>query len=267
MAKIRLDKLVFERGLAESREKAQSLIMANLVLVNGLPSDKSGTLTDESAQITVKDTLKYVSRGGLKLEKAVEVFHLNFENRTVLDIGASTGGFTDVAIQNGAKKVYSVDVGKNQLHEKLKSCDKVKNLEKLNFRNITFQQIGEKIDIIVSDVSFISLKLIIPKIVMFVHEDSRLCLLIKPQFEAGKSFVGKNGVVRDMSIHESVIKDISGFCMENLFYTAGLTKSPVKGPKGNVEYLIYLKYNKNECLTLSEDIIKKVVYEEYSYYC
>lgn len=267
MAKTRLDKLIFERGITESREKAQSLIMANLVLVNGLPSDKPGTLTDEDAEITLKETLRYVSRGGLKLEKALTAFHLNFEKKTVLDIGASTGGFTDLALQNGAEKVFAVDVGKSQLHEKLKNCSNVINLEKTNFRYIEFEKIGEYVDMIVSDVSFISLKLIIPKMVLFSNKNTEACLLIKPQFEAGKKFVGKNGVVRDLLVHEAVIKDISDFAVKFMFFCFGLTKSPVKGAKGNVEYLIYLKYGNPSCPSLDVDTIKKVVYEEYSYHC
>ena len=267
MAKVRLDKLIFEKGLAESREKAQSLIMANTVLVNGLLLDKPGTLVDEGAEISLKEGLKYVSRGGLKLEKALTAFHLNFENKTVLDIGASTGGFTDLAIQNGARKVFAVDVGKNQLHEKLKSLKNVVNLEKTNFRYIEFEKIGECVDIIVSDVSFISLKLIIPKMILFSHDRTEACLLIKPQFEAGKRFIGKNGVVRELFVHENVIKEISDFALENMFFTFGVTKSPVKGPKGNVEYLIYLKYNVKGSPILDVNTIRKVVYEEYSYNC
>jgi len=265
MPKIRLDKLVTERGLEESREKAQRLIMAGLVLVNDIVIDKPGTQIDETCQITLKETLKYVSRGGLKLETALKYFNINFKDKIIIDVGASTGGFTDLCLQNGAKKVYSVDVGKNQLHEKLLKDERVINLEKTNFRYITYEIINEKADIIVSDVSFISLTNIIPSIIQFCHDKSEVCLLIKPQFEAGAQFVGKNGVVRDKEIHIQVIKKIIDFAKEYELSTKGLVTSSIKGPKGNIEYLLYLKYNSKSEKEVTENDIRKVVYEEYCY--
>ncbi|MBC7195809.1 MAG: TlyA family RNA methyltransferase [Deferribacterales bacterium] len=263
MPKTRLDKLLTERGLAESREKAQRLIMAGLVLVDNNVIDKPGSQIDETCNITLKETLKYVSRGGLKLETALKYFNLNFKGKIVIDIGASTGGFTDLCLQNGAIKVYSVDVGKNQLHEKLLKDERVINLEKTNFRYITFDAINEKADIIVSDVSFISLTNIIPSIIQFCHEKTEACLLIKPQFEAGAKFVGKNGVVRDKEVHVQVINKIIDFAKEYGLYTKGLVKSSIKGPKGNIEYLLYLKYNSKSEKEIAENEIRKVVYEEY----
>lgn len=269
MAKKRLDVLLVDRGLAESREKARALIMSGNVHTDNCLLDKPGSRFDEDISIYIKEKLPFVSRGGLKLDKAKNVFSIDFEGKTVLDIGASTGGFTDVALQNGAKMIYAVDVGKNQLHYSLNEDPRVVNLQKVNFRNIEYQAIGDKCDVVVCDVSFISLSRIIPKVIMFCREDAKAVFLIKPQFEAEKSEVGKNGVVRDSNVHERVISKVLDIASDYGLQFAGLAKSPVKGPKGNVEYLIYFIYNKkfNEFENSSE-IIKRVVDdEEYSYCC
>lgn len=247
MAKDRLDKILFQRGLAESREKAQRLIMAGLVIVNNEKIDKPGTKIDENAHIKLLETLPYVSKGGLKLEKAVNHFNLDFKEKTVLDIGASTGGFVDVALKKGAKKVYAVDVGKAQLHYSLINNPKVVNIEKCNFRYIEFETIGEQVDVITCDVSFISLSLIIPKTIQFCKKEITLFIpLIKPQFEAGRDQVGKNGVVKDINIHREVIKKVITCALDNGYEFVDITKSPVKGAKGNVEYLAYFRYTGNK---------------------
>lgn len=266
MSKLRLDQLLVKNGFVESRQKAQSLIMANLVSVNGKFIDKSGALVEESADISIKEPLKYVSRAAYKLETAVKNFNLSLSDKIVLDIGASTGGFTDLCLQNGAKKVYAVDVGKNLIHEKLKGDRRVINIEKTNFRYITYDVIGEKVDVVVSDVSFISLTHIIPKIPLFCHTDTKVCLLIKPQFEAGAKFVGKNGIVKDKEVHVNVIEKIISFAAGCNFATKGLVKSAIKGAKGNIEYLLYLEYNNTEEGNITEEDIKRAVYEEYCYY-
>ncbi len=212
--KKRLDILVTERGLVESREKAKTLIMA------GLP---------------------YVSRGGLKLEKAMREFGLQLQGRTCMDIGASTGGFTDCMLQNGAQRVYSVDVGYGQLAWSLRTDPRVVNLERTNARYLTREQVPEEIDFFSVDVSFISLTLILPAVRPLLAEHGQAVCLIKPQFEAGREKVGKKGVVRDKAVHEEVIEKIRSFALENGFSVLGLTFSPVKGPEGNIEYLIYLE--------------------------
>lgn len=241
-AKKRLDVLLFEKGLAESREKAKAIIMSGIVYVDNQKSDKPGTCYLESSIIEVRGkTLKYVSRGGLKLEKAIQVFGLDLNGKTTMDIGASHGGFTDCMLQNGAKKVFAIDVGYGQLAYKLRNDERVVNLERTNFRYVTEEQITEPIDFFSVDVSFISLKLILPVARNFLKENGTAVCLIKPQFEAGRENVGKNGVVRDSSIHTQVINGIIDFAVQNGFSVIGLDYSPVKGPEGNIEYLIYLK--------------------------
>ena len=241
-AKKRLDVLLFEKGLAESREKAKAIIMSGIVYVDNQKSDKPGTCYPESSIIEVRGkTLKYVSRGGLKLEKAIQVFGLDLNGKTTMDIGASHGGFTDCMLQNGAKKVFAIDVGYGQLAYKLRNDERVVNLERTNFRYVTEEQITEPIDFFSVDVSFISLKLILPVARNFLKENGTAVCLIKPQFEAGRENVGKNGVVRDSSIHTQVINGIIDFAEQNGFSVIGLDYSPVKGPEGNIEYLIYLK--------------------------
>ena len=239
--KKRLDILVTERGLAESREKAKTLIMAGQVYVDGQKADKPGDTFSEDAAVEVRGKgLPYVSRGGLKLEKAMREFGLQLQGRTCMDIGASTGGFTDCMLQNGAQRVYSVDVGYGQLAWSLRTDPRVVNLERTNARYLTREQVPEEINFFSVDVSFISLTLILPAVRPLLAEHGQAVCLIKPQFEAGREKVGKKGVVRDKAVHEEVIEKIRSFALENGFSVLGLTFSPVKGPEGNIEYLIYL---------------------------
>lgn len=238
----RLDILVTERGLVESREKAKTLIMAGQVYVDGQKADKPGDTFSEDAAVEVRGKgLPYVSRGGLKLEKAMREFGLQLQGRTCMDIGASTGGFTDCMLQNGAQRVYSVDVGYGQLAWSLRTDPRVVNLERTNARYLTREQVPEEIDFFSVDVSFISLTLILPAVRPLLAEHGQAVCLIKPQFEAGREKVGKKGVVRDKAVHEEVIEKIRSFALENGFSVLGLTFSPVKGPEGNIEYLIYLE--------------------------
>lgn len=240
--KKRLDVLVFEKGYAESRERAKAIIMSGNVYVNNQKADKPGTQYDEDAPLEVRSSgLKYVSRGGLKLEKAMSSFDLSLEGATSLDIGASTGGFTDCMLQNGAKKVYSVDVGYGQLAWKLRTDPRVVNMERTNFRNVTKEDISEEIDFFSVDVSFISLRIILPVARNLLSKDGRGVCLIKPQFEAGREKVGKKGVVRDKKVHAEVIDSIVNFALEAGFDVLGLDFSPVKGPEGNIEYLMYVR--------------------------
>ena len=240
--KERLDVLLVNKGLAASREKAKALIMSGIVFVDNQKEDKAGSVFEDTVLIEVRgETLKYVSRGGLKLEKAVDVFNLKLEGLTCLDIGASTGGFTDVCLQNGAKKVYSVDVGHGQLDWKLRNDERVVCMEKCNFRYVTDKEISEKIDFAATDVSFISLtKILIPAYNLLKKDSFRVCL-IKPQFETTKEKVGKKGVVRDEKVHKEVIEKVIDFCIKIGFEIKGLDFSPIKGPEGNIEYLLLIK--------------------------
>ncbi len=240
--KKRLDILVTENGLAESREKAKALIMAGQVYVDNQKADKPGDTFSEDAHVEIRGKgLQYVSRGGLKLEKAMKEFGLTLTDKICMDVGASTGGFTDCMLQNGARKVYSVDVGYGQLAWSLRTDARVVNLERTNARYLTREQIPEEIDFFSVDVSFISLSLILPAVRPLLAEHGQAVCLIKPQFEAGREKVGKKGVVRDQSVHREVIEKIRNFSLENGFSVLGLTYSPVKGPEGNIEYLIYLE--------------------------
>lgn len=240
--KKRLDILVTERGLAESREKAKALIMAGDVYVDQQKADKPGDLYPEEAPIEVRGKgLKYVSRGGLKLEKAMAEFPITLTGLVCMDVGASTGGFTDCMLQNGAKKVYAVDVGYGQLAWSLRTDPRVVNLERTNARYLSAEQVPEPIDFFSVDVSFISLSLILPAVRPLLSENARAVCLIKPQFEAGREKVGKKGVVRDPAVHQEVIEKILSFALENGYSVLGLTFSPVKGPEGNIEYLAYLQ--------------------------
>ena len=240
--KKRLDILVTERGLAESREKAKALIMAGDVYVDQQKADKPGDLYPEEAPIEVRGKgLKYVSRGGLKLEKAMAEFPISLSGLVCMDVGASTGGFTDCMLQNGAKKVYAVDVGYGQLAWSLRTDPRVVNLERTNARHLSQEQVPEPIDFFSVDVSFISLSLILPAVRPLLAENARAVCLIKPQFEAGREKVGKKGVVRDPAVHQEVIEKVLGFALENGYSVLGLTFSPVKGPEGNIEYLAYLQ--------------------------
>lgn len=240
--KKRLDLLVLEKGYTESREKAKALIMAGEILVNGEKEDKAGALFPEDSEIEFKGKgLRYVSRGGLKLEKALSVFEIDLSGRVCLDIGASTGGFTDCMLQNGAAKVYAVDVGYGQLAWKLRNDPRVVNLERANMRYVTAEQVPDKIDFFSADVAFISLRLILPAARELCADGAEAVCLIKPQFEAGRESVGKNGVVRDTSVHTRVVDEIVEWCLGNGFSVLGLDYSPIKGPQGNIEYLIYIK--------------------------
>ena len=245
--KERLDVLLVNRGLAASREKAKTIIMSGDVFVNGQREDKAGSTFDDKCDIEVRgNKLKYVSRGGLKLEKAVNEFDLGLEGLTCMDIGASTGGFTDCMLQNGAVKVYSIDVGHGQLDWKLRNDERVICMEKTNFRYIKPEDIGEQIDFASCDVSFISLTKILLPARALLKDEGRMVLLIKPQFEAGREKVGKKGVVRDESVHAEVIEKIVRFALISGFDILRLDYSPIKGPEGNIEYLIYLRKNKSQ---------------------
>lgn len=241
MAKKRLDVLLCERGLMESRQKAQAVIMAGQVYVGGQKVDKAGAPVEESAEIEVRGkTLAYVSRGGLKLEKAMETFPIALTGAICGDIGASTGGFTDCMLQNGAAKVYAVDVGYGQLAWSLRSDARVICMERTNARYLTHEQIPDELDFVSIDVSFISLRLILPAVRGLLKEDGHVVCLVKPQFEAGKEKVGKKGVVRDPKVHLEVLKQFLVNAAEAGFAVKGMTFSPVRGPEGNIEYLGFL---------------------------
>lgn len=238
----RLDVEVSFRGLCDSREKAKILISEGKVSVNGKIITKPSFKTEECDRVEiVGEVMPYVSRGGLKLEKAVKVFGIDLKGKTAIDMGASTGGFSDVMLQNGVSKIYAVDVGTGQLAEKIKNNPAVINMENTNIRNMVFEDIGEKVDFISIDTSFISLKLILPTAFNFIKNDGEIVALIKPQFEAGKSNIGKNGIVKDKKIHKSVINDIYSFVIQNSFVPVNLTVSPISGGDGNIEYLMHIK--------------------------
>ena len=237
--KIRLDQYIFEQGYAPSRRRAQALIMSGIVFVNNQKADKSGTMIKETDIVEVRGKdLKYVSRGGLKLEKAIELYELDLAGKVCMDIGASTGGFTDCMLQNGAKKVYRVDVGYGQLAWTLRNDERVVNFEKTNIRNVTPEMLSGKINFFSVDVSFISLKHIFPVAYNISEDDVTGVCLVKPQFEAGREKVGKKGVVRDSSVHKEVIESVINYANENGFFVTNLTYSPIKGPEGNIEFLI-----------------------------
>lgn len=260
--KKRLDLVLLERNLFASREKARTAIMTGRVIIDGRKETKAGTMVAEDVKIEVSGhDLPFVSRGGLKLEKAITAFGLAFSGRVILDIGASTGGFTDCALQHGAAKVYAVDVGYAQLAWSLRSDDRVVVLEKVNARYLTAQQVPEKVDFITVDASFISLKKLIPPLADFLTEGGAFVALIKPQFEAGREQVGKKGVVRDPAVHREVLHNLCAFFQENEWYVHGLTFSPVKGPEGNREYLVLLKA---EEATFAEAEMDQIVAEAFA---
>ena len=239
--KDRLDVLLVKRGLAESREKAKAVIMSGIVYVDGQKEDKAGQTFADTANIEVRgSTLKYVSRGGLKLEKAMECFDVSVKDKVCMDIGASSGGFTDCMLQNGAKKVYAVDVGHGQLAWKLRNDTRVVVMEKTNIRYVKPEDIGESIDFASIDVSFISLSKVLPAAYNLLGECGEIVALIKPQFEAGREKVGKKGVVREKATHIEVIQNCFAYAKENGFFVRELEFSPVKGPEGNIEYLYHL---------------------------
>ena len=245
--KARLDVALVERGLAETRAKAQSSIMSGIVFVDGQRCDKAGTPVAADAVIEVRGhTLRYVSRGGLKLEKAMTEFPITLTDAVCADIGASTGGFTDCMLQNGARRVYAVDVGYGQLDWKLRSDARVVCMERTNARYLTHEQIPDELDFASVDVSFISLKLILPALAGLLKPDGRAVCLVKPQFEAGREKVGKKGVVRDPAVHLEVLEHFLEHAKENNFTVLGLTYSPIRGPEGNIEYLGYLSRAEEE---------------------
>ncbi|MBQ7903038.1 MAG: TlyA family RNA methyltransferase [Oscillospiraceae bacterium] len=253
--KIRLDQYVFEQGYAPSKSRAQALIMSGIVFVNNQKADKAGTMIKETDIVEVRGKdLKYVSRGGLKLEKAIETYNLDLKDKICMDIGASTGGFTDCMLQNGAQKVYAVEVGYGQLAWKLRSDERVKNMEKTNIRNVTAEMLDEPINFFSVDVSFISLKHIFPVAYAISTDDVIGACLVKPQFEAGKEKVGKKGVVRDSAVHKEVIEKVIGFANENGFYVHKLTFSPIKGPEGNIEFLIIISKDETRETVSQQDI-------------
>lgn len=242
--KERLDVLLVQRNLAPSREKAKAIIMSGNVFVDGVREDKAGTTFADSVNIEVKgSTLKYVSRGGLKLEKAIEHYGVSVDGKVCMDIGSSTGGFTDCMLQNGAVKVYSVDVGTNQLAWVLRQDPRVVSMEKTNIRYVTPEQIEDRIEFASIDVSFISLTKVLLPARNLLTDDGEIVCLIKPQFEAGREKVGKKGVVRDQSVHEEVIVLVMNYAISIGFEPIKLDYSPIKGPEGNIEYLLYIKKN------------------------
>ena len=240
--KERLDVLLVKRNLAESREKAKAVIMSGNVFVDGQREDKAGASFSEEVQIEVKgNTLPYVSRGGLKLEKAMANFDVSVEGKVCTDVGSSTGGFTDCMLQNGARKVYAIDVGRGQLAWKLRQDERVVCMEKTNIRYVTPEDLGERIDFSSIDVSFISLTKVLEPIRNYLQENGQIVALIKPQFEAGREKVGKKGVVREASTHEEVIEKVIDYAKSIGFNVLNLEFSPIKGPEGNIEYLLFLQ--------------------------
>ena len=242
MKKVRLDQLVFDQGLSESRERAKAIIMSGVVYVNGQRADKPGAQVAPDVNIEVRgNTLPYVSRGGFKLEKALKVFPVDPTGLTCIDCGASTGGFTDVLLKNGAAKVYAVDVGYGQLNWKLRSDERVVCMERTNARYLDRDQIPDELDFASIDVSFISLKLILPAVHRVLKEGGHVACLIKPQFEAGREKVGKKGVVRDPDVHLEVLENFLTHAKDSGFTVLDITFSPIRGPEGNIEYLGYLE--------------------------
>ncbi len=261
MTKERLDKILTDKGFFETKSKAQAAIMAGNIKVNGVVITKSGFLIEAKEDTTFEiKSMPFVSRGGYKLDKAIKTFNINLANKICLDAGASTGGFTDCLLQNGAKFVYSVDVGYGQIAWKLRTDKRVKIIERVNIKNCSVDDIyaiaEPKAQFVTMDLSFISIAKVIKNVIYLADKDKlEIVSLIKPQFEAGREQVGKNGVVKDKQIHFEVINNITEYCKSLNLHTNGLTFSPIKGPKGNIEYLIYLTYRKNE-----EDInIKSVI--------
>lgn len=257
-AKERLDVLLVKRGLAESREKAKAIIMSGNVFVNEQREDKAGTMFPEKVQIVVKgNTMKYVSRGGYKLEKAIEQYGVSVDGKICMDVGSSTGGFTDCMLQNGASKVYAVDVGTNQLAWKLRNDERVVSMEKTNIRYLTPDQIDDKIEFASIDVAFISLTKVLVPVRELLKDNGEVVCLIKPQFEAGREKVGKKGVVRDKAVHLEVIEMVTEFARQIGFLPLKLDYSPIKGPEGNIEYLLHIKKTGIEPIQVEDEITKE----------
>ncbi len=257
--KIRLDNYLSENNMTPSRERAKALIMAGIVYVNNEKIDKPGTMIQDDAVVEIRGKdLAYVSRGGLKLEKAMQTFTIDLNDKVCMDIGASTGGFTDCMLQNGARKVYSVDVGYGQLAWKLRCDERVINMERTNIRNVTTDDLAEPIDFFSVDVSFISLKHIFPVAEAITTNNAFGICLVKPQFEAGRENVGKKGVVRDASVHRQVISFACDYAVKSNFTVLGVDFSPIKGPEGNIEFLIYVSKD-SEPKSLDESVIFNIV--------
>lgn len=247
MAKTRIDTLLVEKGFFESRQRAQSSILEGIVYIDEVRVDKPGQMVNADSNIVIRgDKLPFVSRGGLKLDKAIKVFNIDVKGKICMDIGASTGGFTDCLLQNCASFVYSIDVGYGQLAWKLRQDERVKCMEKTNFRYLTFDDIGQYVDFFCTDVSFISLEKILPVAYKLLKESGTGVALIKPQFEASREEVGKKGVIKDMQVHIKVIEKIVKLCQSINFKVIGLDFSPIKGPEGNIEFLIYLSKSEND---------------------
>jgi 23S rRNA (cytidine1920-2'-O)/16S rRNA (cytidine1409-2'-O)-methyltransferase len=243
--KLRLDKLLLEKGLVDSRERARSLILSGKIWVNGKRVDKAGTQVNVSSMVELKASdYPYVSRGGVKLEAALHHFGVNVKNKVTMDVGASTGGFTDCLLQHGAKRVYAIDVGYGKLDWRLRQDQRVILIEKQNIRYLSKEIIPEKIDMVTIDVSFISLKKVIPKVKEFLKEKAEIIVLIKPQFELGRGEVGKGGIVRDKGKREQIVAEIIDFCQILRFKVEGVVASPILGAKGNQEYLLYISISK-----------------------
>lgn len=261
--KERLDVLLVEEGFFESRENAKRHIMAGIVLVDDRPVDKAGTKVPRDAKIRLKGhVMPYVGRGGYKLEKAVKTFGIDLAGKVMADIGASTGGFTDCALQHGAAKVFAIDVGYNQLDWKLRQDPRVVNMEKTNIKFVTEENLGEMVDFISCDISFISLLKILPAAQSVLKKDGTMAVLVKPQFEAGRDKVGKGGIVRDPAVHREVLHEVLSAMEEGGFRTVGLTWSPIKGGSGNIEFLAYLMRSEETDLPkISDDDIDRTVAE------
>ncbi len=258
--KERLDLLLVEKGIITSRERAKACIMEGKVYVDGQKVDKAGEKISYNANIEYRGaTLKYVSRGGLKLEKAMKTYNISLENKVCMDIGASTGGFTDCMLQNKASKVFSVDVGYGQFAWKLRTDERVVCMERTNIRYVTLEEIGEALDFASIDVSFISLKKIMPATLNLLKDNGEVVALIKPQFEAGREKVGKKGVVREISTHKEVVYGIIDFLMQQNLNVLGVGYSPIKGPEGNREYLVYFTKDKNKESNFKREDIETVV--------
>jgi 23S rRNA (cytidine1920-2'-O)/16S rRNA (cytidine1409-2'-O)-methyltransferase len=256
--KERLDVLLVDKGLAESREKAKRTIMAGLVKVDGRVEDKPGSAFDIDSEIEVTGKeCPYVSRGGLKLEKGIEEWGIDCKDAVCMDMGASTGGFTDCMLQHGARKVYAIDVGYGQLDYKLRTDDRVVNMEKTNIRYLDTYLIEEPIDLVSIDVSFISLSHMLPVAAKVLSDEGLVFCLVKPQFEAGKEQVGKGGIVRDSKVHEEVIEKVMGYAEDNDLYPQELSYSPIKGSKGNIEYILLLSPKKCDNKLTVKDIVKE----------
>ncbi|WP_460293953.1 TlyA family RNA methyltransferase [Clostridium tertium] len=263
--KERLDILLVEKGIFTSRERAKTSIMAGKIFVDGQRVDKAGEKINVDADIIFKgQEIPYVSRGGLKLEKAIKEFGVNLKDKVCMDIGASTGGFTDCMLQNDAKKVFSIDVGYGQFAWKLRTDSRVVCMERTNIRYVTPEDLGELIDFASIDVSFISLKKIMPATLSLLNESGEVVALIKPQFEAGKEKVGKKGVVRDINVHKEVVLDIVEFLISQNLNILSVSYSPIKGPEGNIEYLVYFTKDKNKKSTFTINDIEKIVNESHN---